>query len=385
VRLAVASSVGPLSGLTFAVKDLYDVAGTRTGVGNPDRLSEAPVAGEHAAPVEVLLEAGAELIGKTVTDELAFSLSGTNIHYGTPRNPAAPGRVPGGSSSGSVSAVAGGLVDFALGTDTGGSTRVPASYCGVFGLRATHGRISRRGVFLLAPSFCSIGIFTRSAAVLEDAWRVLGSSGDDALSVTPARRADRLVVVPELFDLADPLAAEVLLDAAASFATRSALALEVAPRGALGDLAELLAAFRAIQLFEAWELHGAWVSAHHEALGWGIASRFDSASLVTDEGVAFARARRATFQQDLARLLGGDGYLLQPAASGPAPRIDLEGAAKDDLRLRTMQLTTPAGLAGSPVVAMPLATVGALPVGLALVGLPGDDDEVVRLAGLARS
>jgi amidase len=385
VRLAAASPKGVLSGLTFAVKDLYDVAGTRTGAGNPDRLSEAPVAAEHAAPVEVLLDAGAELIGKTVTDELAFSLSGTNVHYGTPRNPVAPGRVPGGSSSGSVSAVASGLVDFALGTDTGGSTRVPASYCGVFGLRATHGRISRRGVFLLAPSFCSVGIFTRSAAVLGDTWRALGSGGADGHVAAPARRADRLVIVPELFELADPLAAEVLLDAAASFATRSALALEMAPRGALGDLAELLATFRAIQLFEAWALHGEWVRAHHETLGWGIASRFDSASQVHEESVAFARARRAIFQEDLARLLGGDGYLLQPAASGPAPRIDLDGAVKDDLRLRTMQLTAPAGLAGSPVVAMPLASVGALPVGLALVGLPDDDDEVVRLAGVAAS
>ncbi|HEY5273908.1 MAG TPA: amidase [Acidimicrobiales bacterium] len=385
VRLAGGSSTGALSGLTFAVKDLYDVAGTRTGAGNPDRLSEAPIAAEHAAPVQALLGAGAELIGKTVTDELAFSLSGTNIHYGTPRNPAAPGRVPGGSSSGSVSAVADGLVDFALGTDTGGSTRVPASYCGVFGLRATHGRISRRGVFLLAPSFCSIGVFSASAAVLQKTWRALESNGVDGDVDVPARRADRLVVVPELFELADPLAAEVLFDAAASFATRSGLALDMAPRGALGDPAELLSAFRAIQLFEAWELHGAWVIAHHHALGWGIASRFDSASQVDRATVTHARARRSSFQEDLARVLGADGYLLQPAASGPAPRIDLEGAAKDDLRLRTMQLTAPAGLGGSPVVSMPLATVGALPVGLALVGLPGDDHEVVRLANLGRA
>ena len=132
VLLAAGSSEGGLSGLTFAVKDLYYVAGTRTGAGNPNRLAEAPVAIEHAAPVDALLESGAELIGKTVTDEFAFSLSGTNVHYGTPRNPRGPSRVPGGSSSGSVSAVADGLVDFALGTDTGGSTRVPASYCSVF-------------------------------------------------------------------------------------------------------------------------------------------------------------------------------------------------------------------------------------------------------------
>jgi Asp-tRNA(Asn)/Glu-tRNA(Gln) amidotransferase A subunit family amidase len=232
-------------------------------------------------------------------------------------------------------------------------------------------------------------VFSRSAEVLGQVWRALRSADADAGAdgdvVNPARRADRLVVVPELFELADPLAAEVLLDVAAFFATRSALALEVAPRGSLGDPAELLVAFRAIQLFEAWELHGEWVSAHHEALGWGIASRFDSASHVDEATVADARARRARFQEDLARLLGADGYLLQPAASGRAPRIDLNGAAKDDLRFRTMELTAPAGLGGSPVVAMPLAAVGALPVDLALVGLPGDDDEVVRLAGVACS
>ena len=383
VTLAKGPEAGELSGLRFAVKDLYDVAGTRTGAGNPVRLERAPVAIAHARTVQALVDAGAELVGKTVTDELALSLSGTNIHYGTPQNPVAANRVPGGSSSGSVAAVAAGLVDFALGTDTGGSTRVPASYCGVFGLRVTHGRLSREGVFILAPSFCSVGIFSRDAATLSRVWAVLAAAAEVEIAAAP-RVAKRLLISNELFALADEEAVPQLLAAASDFALASGLELSVAPAGALGDPMEVLSTFRIIQLYEAWQLHGAWVNEHHDALGWGIAARFDAASAVDAESVALARARRSEFQAVFADLLGGDTYLLQPAASGPAPLINLDSKEKDDLRLRTMELTAPAGLAGAPVVSMPLVSVSGLPVGLALVGLPGDDEEVVRLAASLR-
>ena len=135
---------GPLKGLPFAAKDIYDIAGHVTGCGNPDWLATHPPATSHAAPVVRLLAAGAELVGKTITDELAYSLNGQNFHYGTPLNGNAPGRIPCGSSSGSAAAVAGGAVDFALGSDTGGSVRVPAAVCGIFGIRPTHGRVEHR-------------------------------------------------------------------------------------------------------------------------------------------------------------------------------------------------------------------------------------------------
>jgi amidase len=189
VSLARGPVDGVLSGLCFAVKDLYDVAGTRTGAGNPARLLDAPVALRHATIVQALIDAGAELVGKTVSDELALSLSGTNIHYGTPANPVARDRVPGGSSSGSVVAVASGQVDFSLGTDTGGSTRVPASYCGIFGLRVTHGRVSRDGVFLLAPSFCSIGVFARDSEILTKVWSVLAEASAEGPRAPRAQRS----------------------------------------------------------------------------------------------------------------------------------------------------------------------------------------------------
>ena len=174
---------GPLRGTTFGVKDLYHIAGHRTGFGNPTWLETHPAADHTATAVRRLLDAGARMVGKTQTDELAYSLNGENRHYGTPQNPNAPARIPGGSSSGSASAVAGGLVDFALGSDTGGSVRVPASYCGVLGMRVSHGAVPLDGVIAFAPSFDTVGWFARDAALFERVGRVL--LADDASARSP--------------------------------------------------------------------------------------------------------------------------------------------------------------------------------------------------------
>ena len=157
------ATTGPLAGLTFAAKDIFDVAGHVTGCGNPHWKATHGPATSTAWVVQTLVDAGATMTGKTITDELTRGIFGENMHYGTPRNPRAPGRVPGGSSSGSASAVAGKLVDFALGSDTGGSVRVPASFCGLYGLRPTHGRIPLDGMLLQAPSYDTIGWFARDA------------------------------------------------------------------------------------------------------------------------------------------------------------------------------------------------------------------------------
>src|SRR5215212_3142842 len=164
---------GPLDGLNFAVKDLIDIASHKTGCGNPSWCDTHPVVTVNAVCVEQLLSAGARCVGKTISDELALSLLGENYFYGTPLNPKAPDRVPGGSSSGSASAVACGQVDFALGTDTGGSTRVPASNCGIWGFRPSHGFVSVAGVNPLAPSFDTVGVLAQSADVLAKVGLVL--------------------------------------------------------------------------------------------------------------------------------------------------------------------------------------------------------------------
>src|SRR3954464_9967927 len=173
-HVALRTSVeGPLSGLTFAAKDIYDIAGHKTGFGSPDWLRTHDAATHTAPTVERLLDAGADMVGRTHTDEMTFSLNGENAHYGTPVNVNAPGRIPGGSSSGSAAAVAGALVDFALGSDTGGAGRGPASFCGGYGIRPTHGRVSLEGACPLASSFDTAGWFARDPGILERVGAVL--------------------------------------------------------------------------------------------------------------------------------------------------------------------------------------------------------------------
>src|SRR6185503_7830288 len=195
---------GPLSGLTFGAKDIYDIAGHKTGFGSPDWLRTHPAATRTAPTVQRLLKAGADMVGRTHTDEMTFSLNGENAHYGTPVNVNAPGRIPGGSSSGSASAVAGGLVDFALGSDTGGSVRAPASFCGIYGLRPTHGRISLEGACPLASSFDTAGWFARDADVMERVGAVLLREERD--STLPRG----LLVAEDAFELAGPEATAAL-------------------------------------------------------------------------------------------------------------------------------------------------------------------------------
>ena len=188
---------GPLAGLTFAAKDLFDVAGVPTGGGNHDWPTGRPLPSRHAWAVQTLLDAGATLIGKTITDEVSLGILGENAFDGTPVNVRAPGRVPGGSSSGSAAAVAAGLCDTALGTDTGGSVRVPASFCGLYGIRPTHGRIDVTGMLPQAPTSDTTGWFARDAATFA---RVSAVMLGEAI---PTALPTRLIVAVDAFGFAD--------------------------------------------------------------------------------------------------------------------------------------------------------------------------------------
>src|SRR5437667_7917712 len=183
VRIAGAPR-GPLTGLTFAAKDLFDVAGHPTGGGNPDWARQHPVPTRHAWAVQRLLDAGATLIGKTITDEVSLGIVGEHAFYGTPINSRAPRRVPGGSSSGSAAAVAAGLCDTALGTDTGAAVRVPASFCGIYWIRPTHGRLPLDGMLPQAPSSDTTGWFARAAETFARVSRVMLGE-----AISPARPA----------------------------------------------------------------------------------------------------------------------------------------------------------------------------------------------------
>lgn len=259
---------GPLKGLTFAVKDIFDVAGHVTGGGNPDWLARHGPATRHAAAVQALLDAGAGILGKTITDEFAFSLNGQNLHYGTPKNAVTPDRIPGGSSCGSASAVGHGIVDFALGSDTGGSVRIPAALNGIFGIRPTHGAVDIAGVMKLAPSFDTVGWFARRADILRRVGDVL--LPPDGAGIVPAR----FVPVEDAFELADaPVAACVraaLSRAAAALPLQTAIDLA----GGLGGLGEWLRRFRRLQMREIWAAQGAWIEANNPKFGPEIAERF---------------------------------------------------------------------------------------------------------------
>jgi len=367
---------GPLAGHTLAIKDLYDVRGYKTGAGNPTWLDTHPVAGQDAWAVERLLGAGAHLLGKTLTDEMAYSLIGANHHYGTPPNPAAPDLIPGGSSSGSASVVAQGLVDIALGTDTGGSVRIPASFCGLYGFRPSHGRIPVDGLVPLGPSFDTVGWFTRDGELLQLTGSVLLETPD----TTPELRS--LICLDDLFANADPDCAPLLLDA-----TKRASALfgqvsraVIAPDG----FKEWCDTYRYAQGFEAWREHGDWVTTCNPRFGPLTQARFDFAKEITEAEAQTWNARRAILRSRVLDMLGNDTVLCLPTAPGSAIARAAPEAEFDAFRGRILDFTAVSAIAGTPEVTIPIGSTAQGPIGLSLIGPPGSDMKLLRLAGALR-
>ena len=366
------TATGPLSGLTFAAKDVFDVAGQPTGAGNPTWLATHAVPTAHSPVVAQLLGAGATLMGKVLTDELAYSLHGDNAHYGTPINSAAPDCVTGGSSSGSCAAVAARLVDFALGTDTGGSTRVPASYAGLWGLRTTHGLVSAQGLVPLHPAFDTVTWLAFDAATFERVAAVLLPPSDFAPT--------RVLVPQDAWALADPVFAEPLQrarDALATLLNAEPQSLRVAGDTPLTNWRQRYATAGA---HEGWATHGAWITEHQPVFGAAIGARWKAASAVTVEAAAAARAQAATVREQVRALLGTDGVAVLPSAASLAPRRDADPAVVDAVRLRTMAITCIAGLAGLPQVSLPLTLQDGTVLGVSLLGPAGSDRALIGLA-----
>jgi amidase len=367
------SGQGPLEGLTFGAKDIYDVIGHKTGFGSPDWLRTHEAASRTAPIVQQLLDAGADMAGKTHTDELTFSLNGENAHYGTPVNVNAPGRIPGGSSSGSAAAVAGGLVDFALGSDTGGSVRAPASFTGTYGLRPTHGRVSLEGARPLAASFDTAGWFARDAEVMERVGSVLLAEERDS---TQPRR---LLIAQDAFDLVGHAAAAALepavsrVSALGGRAQRTTVSAE--------SLGAWLDVFRTLQGFEAWAQHGAWVGEAKPELGPGIRQRIEWASTLKAEDFEAAKAKREEITRRMNALLRDDAILVLPTVPDIAPLRDADPKSTEDFRTRALTLLCIAGLSGLPQINLPLGRLNGCPIGLSLIG-PKDSD--MMLLGMAR-
>jgi amidase len=403
---------GLLSGLKFAAKDIIDIAGRKTGCGNPSWRETHPPARSHAVCVEQLLAAGARCIGKTVSDEVAFSLIGENHFYGTPLNPRAPDRVPGGSSSGSASAVACGLADFALGSDTGGSVRVPASNCGIWGLRPSHDFISVAGVMPFAPTFDTVGIHARSAEVLARAAAVLLGDGrhssDNARGFTSAAskvasaaaKPKSIYLLREAFELAQPEVRQAHFPAIEKLRKQFGSAVRETSLGEILDDASIktfdswFETYCVIQWSEIENSLGPWIADSQPTFGPVTTKNFELVKNLDRRRIAPAIVKREGYYRALRKFLGPQDLLCIPTAPAAAP---IKGSLGMDQRVgdyykRALSLTSIAGICRLPQVSMPVsvvATDGAeLPVGLSLLGSFGEDlfllDVVGRMAEAGR-
>jgi amidase len=376
---------GALSGLTFAVKDLIDIAGHTTGCGNPTWAKTHGPAVAHAVCVEQLLAAGARCVGKTVTDELAFSLIGENHFHGTPLNARAPDRVPGGSSSGSASAVACGLVDFALGTDTGGSVRVPASNCGLFGLRPSHGRISVAGVLPFAPTFDTVGVMARDSEVLvRVAEKLLG------VNVLEEAQANRISIVSEAFSLCEPETSRVLRAPLEELrrlwcdrVVETSIDAIVSETPGTGLLIWYDSIYRILQWAEIWSSLGGWIEETNPLFGPVTAGNFELTRSLNRAEVEPAVRRREQYCWRLNEFLKPGDLLCIPTTPAPAPVKGAVGNRNQDSTNyypAALALTSIAGVGRLPQVTIPVDECNGAPVGISLLAGYGQDALVLGAA-----
>lgn len=349
-------------GLRLAVKDCIDVAGVVTTAGSPVVGERAEPAAVDAACLIGARAAGVRIVGKTNLHELCFGSSGVNPHYGTPVNPIDPGRVPGGSSSGSAVAVATGQADVAFGTDTTGSVRTPAACCGVVGFKPTFGVVPVAGTRPLAPSLDTIGVLGRSVADVAAGLTLLDSrltEGDVLASVTVGR-----LRLPDT----DP-SIEGAIDSALLDAGYDLVDVELPGWDAAHDAASTVLYGEALTVNEdLWELH-------RDRLGADLVERFSLAEIIGPAELGDARAHRIAWRSELADVLGTVGVLALPAMLTFPARLGSQAVVPNP--------TCPAiSLSGHPAVVLPVPAGGLFPAGLQLVA--PDHHELRLLATAAR-
>jgi amidase len=363
---------GPLAGLTVVIKDMYDISGERTGGGNPDWLAAQKPATKNAVLVQKLLDAGATITGKTICDEFFYSIAGVNAHYGTPANPRAPGRLPGGSSSGSASAAASDACDFAIGSDTGGSVRIPSSFCGLYGIRTTHGRVDLTGAMAMAHSFDTAGWMSNAPGVFRKVGPVLLGGTSTAAEI------GSLVVL-------DDAVAEADLDVAAFFnAALAAMATELPAPGHQRIAPESLSvwreAFGTVQSREIWSVYGDFVTRVKPNFGPGVAERFALAATITEQAAAQARVQHERARDRIRGIAQPGTVLALPTSPAISPPVDAPLEVHACLRTRAMRMTSISGLSGLPQVSIPIGTIGGCPIGLSFIGWAGGDEALLDLA-----
>jgi aspartyl-tRNA(Asn)/glutamyl-tRNA(Gln) amidotransferase subunit A len=357
-------TAGALAGIPVAIKDLFDTAGVRTTYGSAIFAGHVPE--RDADAVRMLKQAGAVIVGKTLTHEFAWGITSANPHFGPCRNPHDTARVPGGSSGGSAAALAAGMCALALGSDTGGSIRIPAAFCGVSGLKPTYGRISTRGVWPLAPSLDHAGPMARTPADVRLLYDVLARSGHAPEAAT------RVALCPDLHLHAPDAGIQRAFDAAV--AALDAHLVEIA----FPDAERIHPAFQRIQAAEAAHSHRTLFPLHADRYGDDVRARLHAAQDVSLDDYVAATAARAAVHSTFATVFERADLLITPiAATAPAP-IDDQPA---DFRERVLTYTVPQDMAGLPAAAVPVgADEHGLPVGVQLTGPAGGEHRVLAVA-----
>jgi amidase len=305
-------------------------------------------------------------------------VSGVNAHYGTPLNPRAPGRLPGGSSGGSASATAAGACDFALGSDAGGSVRVPAAFCGLYGIRPTLGRVDLTGAMSMTLSFDVAGWFANGPGVFRRVGDVLLDPSTQA-----ADTVEKLIVLEDAFAQADAEVARLLEGALEDMASELPKARR--DRAAPDGLDPWRECFRIIQAGEVWSNYGEFVGSHHPRFGPGVRERMEFAATVSAADFEKAREQHVAAHDRIRSLAAVGTVLALPTAPCVAPLLDAPPDMLESFRTRVMRLTCIAGLSGLPQITLPVGTVGGCPVGLSFIGWAGADETLLTLCvALAR-
>lgn len=367
---------GPLDGLRFTVKDNIDLAGYKTSYGSPAWRDAHPAPVHNALCVDQLLAAGARCVGKAVADEYTYSLDGESYYFGTPRNAKAPDRVPGGSSSGSAASVAGGLADFSLCTDSGGSIRVPASLCGLWGMRPSAHRISEAGVLPFQPSVSTVGVLAENFDALDAAMRVLLNSR------APSKPgSSRIMVLQDALEIADAAVARQVGVALDRISARTGSAVEqVSFAQIFGEDAQLsqcnVNGLRDLQTAEFQSCVGNWIEACKPELGFTFTMAYGNVQ-------TFDRIAALDTISNCERLFAGINAFFTPGTIVCFPTTPTIAPLKGSLSTldavldfydRTMTITAFSGVARLPEISAPLLTVDGCPVGLSFVAAHYHDE-----------
>ena len=365
-----------LKGYRFAVKDVFDVKGFRTQAGNPDYFAQIAPSVKAAQAVTILQEAGAILVGKTHTDELGGSLFGLNEHYGPPINSYSPNCVPGGSSSGSAAAVAANLIDFALGADTSGSVRAPASFCGIYGLRPTFDRIPTTGVLPISPHLDTVGVFARHPDIIAQVLDVYG--------IKEQREFSRLRIIPYLVNSLEETLKQSFQEKLTEFqgltSSSSPFILDEE------TLTQWSTVIRTIAMYGLWNVHKDWILKTTPTFGKLISERLKLASSISTEEYKRALLQQKEIQTFMDDGLEPEDVVVFPTVHDIAPLLSSSLSHLKDFALKTSRHTCVAALSGFPEITLPLRNVNIRGCfGMSFLGKAGEDVSLTTFASKAHS